>query len=120
MQQSASKTLKEKKNQPSPPLMMKIVCGLLFALGIFEIIYTFSGAYGHLHVAYSAINTFIVILSFVALSGIWAFERWGAIAFFFVILLKGISDYLFANLQLWQLLFILPAIFFLRQYKQMT
>jgi len=114
-----SKYRSQKANQVSPPLTIKILCGLLFAYGIFEIIYTFSGAYGHLHVAYSAINAFIVVLSFVALSGVWAFEKWGSIAFALVIALKAGSDLLFGNFQLWQLLSVLPAIIFLAAYKQM-
>lgn len=103
----------------SSPLVVLILCGLLFAYGIVEIIYTFSGAYGQLHVAYSAVNAFIVILSFVALSGVWAFEKWGPIAFALVIALKAGSDLFFGNFQLWQLLSVLPAIVFLAFYKQM-
>lgn len=119
MQQSENRSKKAKANQVSPPLTITILCGLLFAYGIFEIIYTFSGAYGHLHVAYSAINAFIVVLSFVALSGVWAFEKWGPIAFALVIALKAGSDLLFGNFQLWQLVSVLPAIIFLAVYKQM-
>lgn len=117
MQQSENRSQKVK--EVSPPLVVLILCGLLFAYGIFEIIYTFSGAYGHLHVAYSAVNAFIVVLSFVALSGVWAFEKWGSIAFALVIAFKAGSDFLFDNFQIWQLLSVLPAIVFLLYYKQM-
>lgn len=92
--------------------MLKVNCGLMYVYGLFQIIYTFTGAYGHVHVAYSAANAFMIILSFVALSSVWSLEKWGALSFLGVLLLSYLSDFFFGNFRWWTLAGLVPAFLF--------
>jgi hypothetical protein len=68
---------------------------------------------------YPAVNALMVVFSFVAISGVWAMEKWGAITFPVVLILKMIADVIFAKFIIWYLIGFLPAIYFLKFYRQM-
>lgn len=106
------------EKSPVPALwelsILKVICGVMYVYGLVQIIYTFTGAYGHVHVAYSAVNAFIIILSFVALSSVWSLEKWGALGFLGVLLLSYLSDFFFGNFRWWTLAgLVLAFLFFL-------
>lgn len=98
--------------------MLKVICGLMYVYGLFQIIYAFTGAYGNVHVAYSAVNAFIIILSFVALSSVWSLEKWGALSFLGVLLLSYLSDFFFGNFRWWTLAGLVPAFLFFLLLKR--
>lgn len=107
-----------KKRKPIP-LQLRFVCAVMFAYGIFEIIHTYTGIYSGVHVLYPAVNALVIVFSFVALSGIWSFEKWGPISFIIVLLLKYLVDFLFGKFDTWLLTGLIPALYFMTYYKKM-
>ena len=91
-----------------PPLM-GIATALLFAAGLFEIVYTFTGAYASRGIYYPAANTLTVILLFVALSLAWERERWGVYLFLLGVALKSALDLWTGAFGWWDWLLLIPC-----------
>lgn len=102
------------------PLAVTAICSLLFALGIFNIIYTFTGVYAPYGVYYSAVNALMVVIMFAALSGIWVMEKWGVYLFIVLIIIKAGIDLYSGAFSWWELLLLVPALLFLSQLKKMN
>lgn len=109
------------KTTPVPrPLMITIVCSLLFATGVFNIIYTFTGVYAPYGVYYSAINTFIIVIIFAALSGVWVMEKWGVNLFTLLVIVKAAVDLYSGAFSWWEYGLLIPVIVFISYRKQMN
>jgi hypothetical protein len=111
---SRSKSRRSKR----PPLITAF-CIALFALGLFNIVYTFTGLYKGLNTMYPAVNALMIVFSFVGLSGVWAMEKWGPVSFVIVVALKVLVDLIFGNFQWYILLGFIPAALFLLAMPKM-
>jgi hypothetical protein len=108
-----------KSRKSKRPPFITAVCIALFALGIFNIVYTFTGLYQGLNTLYPAVNALMIVFSFVGLSGVWAMEKWGPISFAIVVVLKVLVDLIFSNFQWYILLGFIPAVLFLLALPKM-
>lgn len=95
-----------------------IVISLLMGLGIFDLMYTFTGVYAPYGLLYPAAHGFLNILLFLALSFIWGRERWAAWLYIGIVLahvgldvFAGREDYL-------KLLLLVPGIYFLLMLRK--
>ena len=102
------------------PVSITIICSILFAAGIFSIAYTFTGAFAPYGVYYSALNAFITVLMFAALSGVWVMEKWGVYLFSVMVLIKLGVDFYSGAFGWWELSLIVPVVIFVSQLKKMT
>jgi hypothetical protein len=99
-----------------PPLMTGLIA-TLFALGLLNVIYSFTGAYAPFGIYYPAANVFLIILMFAALAGLWSMEKWGLWIFLIVVLLKLILDIWTGAFQFAELVLLIPAALFLLRRK---
>jgi hypothetical protein len=95
------------------PIIGTIFCSLLLALGLFNIVYTFTGIYAPYGLLYSAAHTLLTIIMFAAISGIWSMEKWGVYLFLGVVALKFGLDIYTGAFHYVELLLVLPAVYFL-------
>ena len=95
----------------------KILIGLLFGLGIFDILYSFTGAYAIYGLLYPAAHVFLTILLFLSLSFIWSKERWALYLFVGILCAHFGLDYFVGAFQFVKLLLLLPLIGFLLLWK---
>ena len=102
------------------PLLVTWLCVILFAAGIFNIIYSFTGVFAAYGLLYSAANVLLIVILFAGLSGVWSMEKWGVILFSIVISLKLALDLILGAFHWWQLLLIIPVIYFWLNYKKMV
>lgn len=89
------------------------IVGILLALGLFDLIYSFTGdtaRYGNL---YPAAHVLLNIVGFLALSFIWSKERWAAWLFLVLVALQMILDYFVGAFNPVRLFLFVPALFFL-------
>jgi len=85
---------------------------VLSVLGLFDIIYTYTGASAQLGVLYPAAHVLLNIIGFVAISFIWSREKWANWLFLGVILAHLGLDLLVGGFQQLKLLLLVPAIYF--------
>jgi hypothetical protein len=111
--------MSDKKVPVLRPVIITVFCSLLFAVGVFTIIYTFTGVFAPYGVYYSAVNTFIIVIMFAALSGVWVMEKWGAYLFAVLVLVKLGIDFYAGAFTWWELLLLVPALVFLSGVKKM-
>jgi len=102
------------------PVSITAICSILFAAGIFNIIYTFTGVYAPYGVYYSAVNTIIIVIMFAALSGVWVMEKWGVYLFTLLVIIKCCLDLYSGAFSWWELLLLVPVIVFLSQLRKMN
>jgi hypothetical protein len=95
------------------PVIVTIFCSLLLALGLFNIVYTFTGIYAPYGLLYSAAHTLLTIIMFAAISGIWSMEKWGVYLFLAIVALKFGLDLYTGAFHYVELLLVLPAAYFL-------
>lgn len=95
------------------PLLVTIFCSLLLTVGLFNIVYTFTGIYAPYGLLYSAAYTLLTIIMFAAISGIWSMEKWGVYVFLGVIALKYVLDVYTGAFHFLELLLLLPSAYFL-------
>lgn len=110
-----------RKRNPRP-LLITILCSLLFAYGLWEIVYSFTGNIvlkGGVDTLYPAINALMMVFAFVGLSGVWSMEKWGPISFVIVITLKLLVDAMFSHFSWWYALGYIPAVLFLLALPKM-
>lgn len=114
---------KKKGKRKSPrPQIITILCVALFAFGLWEIIYSFTGSLalrGGIDTLYPAINALMIVFCFVGLSGTWAMEKWGPISFAIVLTLKLLVDLIFGHMNWLYLLGYIPAVLFLLALPKM-
>ena len=93
-------------------IIFNIVLGVLFALGIFDVMYSFTGVYAPLGLLYSAAHVFLNILLFLALSFIASKEKWALWLFLGVILAHVGLDIYVQAFDYLKLLLLVPFIYF--------
>ena len=82
-------------------------------LGLYDIIYTFTGVSAQLGLLYPAGHVLLNIIGFVAISFIWSNEKWAAWLFLGVVIAHLTLDLAVGGFQLWKLILLVPALFFL-------
>jgi len=92
--------------------VFNVFIAMLSILGLFDIIYTFTGVSAQLGVLYPAAHVLLNIIGFVAISFIWSREKWANWLFIGVILVHLGLDLLVGGFQPMKLLLLIPAIFF--------
>jgi hypothetical protein len=92
--------------------VFNVFIAMLSILGLFDIIYTFTGVSAQLGVLYPAAHVLLNIIGFVAISFIWSREKWANWLFIGVILAHLGLDLLVGGFQPMKLLLLIPAIFF--------
>ena len=115
---------KKKGGKRSPrPQLVTILCVLLFAWGLWEIAYSYTGNTAlnksGVDTLYPAVNALMMVFSFVALSGVWSMEKWGPITFAIVLSLKILVDLMFGHFNTMYFIGFVPAILFLINMKKM-
>jgi hypothetical protein len=115
---------KKKGRRKSPrPQLLTILCALLFAWGLWEIAYSYTGNTAlnksGVDTLYPAVNALMMVFSFVALSGVWSMEKWGPITFAIVVTLKILVDLMFGHFNPMYFIGFIPAIIFLLNMKKM-
>lgn len=104
------------------PKVITIICVILFAFGLWEIINSFTGnitLHGGVDTLYPAINALMIVFCFVGLSGVWAMEKWGPISFIIVLTLKLLVDLIFSHFNWPYMLGYIPAVLFLLALPKM-
>lgn len=99
-------------------IVFKTLIGVLFALGIFDILYSFTGAYALFGLLYPAAHVLLTIVMFLSLSFIWYRERWALFLLSGVILAGLLLDLSVGNFQVLRLLLFLPLIVFIFLWKR--
>jgi hypothetical protein len=102
-----------------PPVMTGTI-SILFALGLFNVIYAFTGAYAPFGIYYPAINVFLIIIMFAALAGLWSMEKWGLWLFLVFVVLKLMLDIWTNAFEFAELLLLIPAALFLLRRKDLV
>jgi hypothetical protein len=102
------------------PGIITALCSALLAVGVFNIIYTFTGAYAPYGLLYSAAHTLLTVVIFAAVSGIWSMEKWGVYAFLACLAVKFGLDIYTGAFQLWELVLLVPAVVFILHLKKMN
>lgn len=93
-------------------LFFNIFIAVLSVLGLFDIIYTFTGASAQLGVLYPSAHVLFNIIGFVAISFIWTREQWANWLFLGVVLAHLGLDAVVGGFEPLKLLLLVPAIFF--------
>lgn len=101
------------------PALVTAFCSAILALGLFNIVYTFTGVYAPYGLFYSAIHTLLTVVLFAAISGIWSMERWGVYLFAGIIALKLGLDLYTGAFHYASLLLLVPVIYFLAILSKM-
>lgn len=104
---------KRVKRKIKRPLIITLACIGIVLFGFWNIISSYIGIYSGFGTLYPASNALMIVFSFVAVSGVWVMEKWGAIAFNIVVVLKLIIDSAFGHFNPWYLLAFIPGIIFL-------
>ena len=99
---------------------MTVTISILYVLGLFNVIYAFTGAYAPFGIYYPAVNVFLIILMFAALAGLWSMEKWGLWLFLVFVVLKLILDIWTNAFQFAVLLLLIPAALFLFRRKELV
>jgi hypothetical protein len=86
--------------------------GILLALGLADLIYSFTGDAARYGTLYPAAHVLLNIVGFLALSFIWSKEQWAAWLFIAVLALHMVLDYAVGAFHPAKLLLFLPALFF--------
>lgn len=103
----------------SRPLPVTVFCSLILVLGLFNIVYTFTGVYAPYGLLYSAAHTLLTIVLFAAISGIWSMEKWGVYLFLGIVALKFGLDVYTGAFSYAELLLLLPCAYFLLLLQKM-
>jgi hypothetical protein len=94
-----------------------ILLGCLFALGLFDLVYSFTGAYSKFGILYPAAHALLNIILFLALSFIWSKEKWAAWLFLGIVVAHMGLDLAVGAFQFFKLFLFLPVIYFLIKLK---
>ncbi|MFN6375626.1 MAG: hypothetical protein ACK4YD_10690 [Chitinophagia bacterium] len=91
-----------------------ILIGVLFVLGLFDILYTFAGFHAQYGLLYPAAHMLLNVLLFVSISFIWSKEKWALFLFLGILICHFGLDIYVGAFQLWKLLLLLPGWLFYR------
>jgi len=94
-----------------------ILLGSLFALGLVDLVYSFTGAYAIHGILYPAAHALLNIILFLALSFIWSKEKWAAWLFLGIVVAHMGLDFAVGAFQFFKLFLFLPVIYFLIKLK---
>lgn len=98
--------------------IFKIIIGILFAVGLFDVIYSFTGSYARYGILYPAAHVLLNIVLFLALSFIWPKERWAAWLFLSIVIMHLLLDLYVGAFSYIKLILLLPAVYFLMKTKE--
>lgn len=101
----------------SKAIFFIILLGSLFALGLFDLVYSFTGAYAQFGILYPAAHALLNIILFLALSFIWSKEKWAAWLFLGIVVAHMGLDLFVGAFEFFKLILFLPAIYFLVKLK---
>jgi hypothetical protein len=107
-------------NQPKTEnknVFFMILLGSLFALGLFDLVYSFTGAYAIFGILYPAVHALLNIILFLALSFIWSKEKWAAWLFLGIVVAHMGLDLAVGAFEFFKLILFVPAIYFLIKLK---
>lgn len=93
-------------------LLFNLFIAVLSVLGLFDIIYTFTGASAQLGILYPSAHVLLNIVGFVAISFIWQREKWANWLFLGVILSHLLLDLVVGGFHWLKLLLLIPAFYF--------
>lgn len=102
------------------PLFVTIASVVMLVLGVFNVIYSFTGIYAPYGLLYTAIHTLLTVVMFAGIAGVWSMEKWGVFVFLIVIALKYALDIYSGAFSWWTLLLLVPAFVFLYYRKKMA
>ena len=108
-----------KASNPTPRWLAGLISAL-FAIGLFTVLYTFTGAYAPYGLYYSAANVLLIIIMFAGLAGLWSMEKWGLWVFLVFVVLKLVLDIWTGAFHYAELLLIVAAIIFFFQKHRLT
>jgi len=94
-----------------------VLIGCLFALGLFDLVYSFTGAYAIFGILYPSAHALLNIILFLALSFIWSKEKWAAWLFLGIVVAHMGLDLAVGAFEFFKLILFLPAIYFLIRLK---
>lgn len=110
---------KRVKKKIKRPDYITYLCFAVVAFGFWNLISSYIGIYQGFGTLYPAANALMIVFSFVAISGVWSMEKWGAISFPIVITLKLLIDLFWGHFNPWILLAFIPAAVFLSLLPKM-
>ena len=102
------------------PLAVTVSSIVMLVLGIFNVIYSFTGIYAPFGLLYTAFLTILTVVMFAGISGIWNMERWGWYVFIVTIFLKFSLDIFSDAWSWWNLLLLVPTGIFSIYRKSMS
>lgn len=106
-------------NSNPRPTAVTIASIVMLVLGIFNVIYSFTGAYAPFGLLYTAFLTLLTVGMFAGISGIWSMERWGIIVYLIVTALKYGLDIYSGAFTYFSFLLLIPTFIFLMNIKKM-
>jgi hypothetical protein len=109
----------EQQKKGSRPVWLPWICSLLFAAGLLNIMYTFTGAYAPYGNFYPAAMALLTVVVFAGLSGIWSMEKWGVWVFSIALACILVVNLLAGAFQWYLLLLLVPACLFASVYGRM-
>ena len=93
-------------------LLFNIFIAVISVLGLFDIIYSFTGASAQLGILYPSAHVLLNIVGFVAISFIWSREKWANWLFLGVIIAQLSLDILVGGFAPLKLLLFIPSVYF--------
>lgn len=102
------------------PLPVTITIYLLAAAGLFNIIYSFTGAYASYGLFYPAVNMLVTVGLFASFAGLANMEKWGLYLFFVMLAIKFGIDLYTGAFSYWHLLLLVPAGLFIAFFRKFT
>lgn len=97
--------------------IFKALVGILCAIGLFDVVYSFTGNYARYGLLYPAAHVLLNIVLFLALSFIWSKERWAAWLFLSIVIVHLALDLYVDAFSYLKLILLLPAFYFLIRIK---
>lgn len=92
--------------------LFNLFIAVLSVLGLFDIIYTFTGASAQLGILYPSAHVLLNIVGFVAISFIWSRDKWANWLFFGVVLAHLLLDFVVGGFNWLKLMLLIPALYF--------
>jgi hypothetical protein len=94
-------------------IFFKVLIAILFGLGLFDLLYSFTGAYAIYGLLYPAAHVLLHIILFLSLSFIWSKEKWALYLFGAIVILHLLLDLYAGAFQVLKLLLFVPLMLFI-------
>lgn len=91
-----------------------ILIGVIFVLGLFDILYTFAGFHAQYGLLYPAAHVLLNVLLFVSISFIWSKEKWAVYLFWGILACHYGLDLYVGAFQFWKCILLIPGLLFYR------